>query len=287
VKTGDNFMPCGALKSKNVLAGSVILVIIMLTTMVMPCFATESVPVKFERFHNVLLAEDNKTNQLVVKSILEQIGINTIIAGDGKEAVELYKEHADNIDLVLMDLHMPVMNGYEAAEKIREVSAKVPIVAMTADVILGVREKCEQSGIYHYISKPFNPEQFIQTIKDIILENEPGIDTQTAMLDRQTGLMNMGGNEKLYNEVLKEYCNENQDTLERLDAAVRGKRYADAGQIVHKLKGSSGSLGAKALQDTAMELQKALEEGDEGRIAPLHDRFSKLFRELLKELRHN
>jgi len=85
----------------------------------------ELAPVKFEKTHNVLLAEDNKTNQLIVKSFLEQVGINTIIANDGKEAVELYKEHQNNIDLILMDLHMPVMNGYEAAEKIRELSAKV------------------------------------------------------------------------------------------------------------------------------------------------------------------
>jgi two-component system sensor histidine kinase/response regulator len=138
-----------------------------------PSVNRDSAPTKLEKPHHVLLAEDNKTNQLIVKSLLEQMGIESIIASDGKEAVELYKEHKDSIDLILMDLHMPVMNGYEAAEKIRELSAKVPIVAMTADVILGVREKCEQSGIYHYISKPFNPDNFIQTIKDIILENEP------------------------------------------------------------------------------------------------------------------
>ena len=65
----------------------------------------------------MLLAEDNKTNQLIVKSLLEQVGIDAIIANDGKEAVELYKGHRDKIDLILMDLHMPVMNGYEAAGK--------------------------------------------------------------------------------------------------------------------------------------------------------------------------
>lgn len=163
-----------------------------------PSASKESDTTKFEKTHHVLLAEDNKTNQLIVKSLLEQVGISSIIANDGKEAVELYKEHRDDIGLILMDLHMPVMNGYEAAERIRELSAKVPIVAMTADVILGVRSKCEQSGIFHYISKPFNPDRFIKTIKDIILENEqnePDINTDTTVLDRQLGLKNMGGNE--------------------------------------------------------------------------------------------
>ena len=119
-------------------------------------------PAKFDKTHRVLLAEDNKTNRLIEKSLLQQVEIESIVACDGREAVELFKEHKDSIDLILMDLHMPVMNGYEAAQEIRKISADVPIVAMTADVILGVREKCEQSGIYHYICKPFDPDLFIQ-----------------------------------------------------------------------------------------------------------------------------
>ena len=249
-----------------------------------PSAKKESVSTKLDKTYHVLLAEDNKTNQLIAKSLLEQVGIESIIANDGKEAVELYKEHRDGIDLVLMDLHMPVMNGYEAAKKIRKLSSKVPIVAMTADVILGVRDKCEQSGIFHYISKPFNPDHFIQTIKDIIVESEPNIELNTAVLDRQLGLKNMGGNEELYNQVLIEYRNENQDTLDKLEAAVREKRYAEATQIVHKVKGSSGSIGAKPLQDVAASLQKALNEEKEAQIVPLQDRFSKLFGKLLEEL---
>ncbi|NLY43405.1 MAG: transporter substrate-binding domain-containing protein [Clostridiaceae bacterium] len=249
-----------------------------------PSVKRESIPTKPGRSYNILLAEDNKTNQLIAKALLEQVGINSIIANDGKEAVELYKEYRDEIDLILMDLHMPVMDGYEAAEKIREFSTKVPIVAMTADVIFGVRDKCRQSGIFHYISKPFNPDHFIQTVKDIILERVDDIDTDTAVLDRQLGLRNVGDNEELYNKVLKEYYNENQDTLDKLGAAVREKRYADAAQIVHKVKSSSGSIGAKSLQCAAVLLQKALKEEKEDEIAPLHDRFSKLLRKLLEEL---
>ncbi|WP_347563309.1 response regulator [Lactonifactor sp. BIOML-A4] len=207
------------------------------------------------------------------------------MANDGKEAVELYQKHRDIIDLILMDLHMPVMNGYEAAENIRSISSQVPIIAMTADVILGVRDKCEQSGIFHYISKPINPDHFIQTIKDIILENEPNIEPDTAVLDRQLGFKNMGGNEELYNQVLIEYRNENQDTLDKLEAAVREKRYAEATQIVHKVKSSSGSIGAKSLQAVAALLQKALNEEKENEIVPLQDRFSKLLGKLLEELK--
>ncbi len=228
-----------------------------------------------------MLAEDNKTNQLIAKTLLKQVGIESIVANDGKEALELYREHRDSIDLILMDLHMPVMNGYEAAEKIRELSTKVPIVAMTADVILGVRDRCRQRGIFHYISKPFNPDDFIQTIMGIILENE----TDTGVLDRQLGLKNMGGNEELYHQVLNEYRNENQATLDKLEAAVYEKRYADAAQIVHKVKSSSGSIGAISLQDTALLLQNTLKEGKEDEIASLHERFAELLGKLLEEIK--
>lgn len=250
-----------------------------------PSAKRESVPKKFDEQHLVLLAEDNKTNQLIVKSLLEQVGIDAIIANDGKEAVELYKGHRDKIDLILMDLHMPVMNGYEAAERIREFSSEVPIVAMTADAIFGVREKCEQSGIFHYISKPFNPDRLIQTVKDIIIENKPEDDMSTIVLDREQGLKNMGDNEELYHQVLREYYKENLDTLNRFETAIREKRYADAVQIVHKIKSSSGSIGAKSLQDTAVSLQKALEDEKEEEIVLLQSRFSESLKKLLEELK--
>ncbi len=248
----------------------------------------ESNPIKLEKSYRALLAEDSKTNQLIAKLLLEQVGIESIIANDGKEAVEQYQKHKDSIDLILMDLHMPVMNGYEAAETIRSLSADVPIVAMTADVILGVRDKCEKSGIYHYISKPFDPERFMQTIKDIIAENKEANkaeeDPGTSVLDRQQGINNMGGNLELYHRVLEEYRKENKDTLERLEAAIDEKRYEDAIQIVHKVKGSSGSIGAKLLQDAAESLQEALIKEKEDEIILLHERFSKLLRKLLEEL---
>jgi two-component system sensor histidine kinase/response regulator len=251
-----------------------------------PSASREVRPAKLTRPHHVLLAEDNKTNQLIAKSLLERVGIESIIANDGQEAVEQYREHKHKIDLVLMDLHMPVMNGYEAAEKIREISTTVPIVAMTADVVLGVRNKCEQSGIYHYISKPFDPDRFIQTISDIILESEPDSEGEadSYILDRQQGVTNVGGNEELYHQVLLEYRRENRDTLENLGAAVRDRRYADAAQIVHKLKGSSGSIGAGSLHAVAVSLYRALNEEKEDDIAQLYDEFADLLRRLLEQI---
>ena len=155
---------------------------------------------------------------------------------------------------------------------------------MTAELILGVCEKCEQSGIYHYIRKPFDSDYFIQRIKEIILENENNTVQNVSALDQSAGLKNMGGNEEIYRQVLNEYLSENQYTLDKLSSAILEKRYADAAQIVHKIKSSSGSIGAKSLYDAAITLQKALNEEKEDEILLLLERFSRLLRKLLEEI---
>lgn len=119
--------------------------------------------------YRVLVVEDNRTNQLIAKSLLTQIGIESILADNGKEAVDLFPKYYNDVALILMDLHMPVMDGYQAAELIHKIAPNVPIVAMTADVVLGVKEKCEQKGIHYFIGKPFDPDQFLLTVKTILL----------------------------------------------------------------------------------------------------------------------
>lgn len=233
--------------------------------------------------YRVLLAEDNGANRMIARTLLEQAGMEPIIANDGKEAVELYLKNKDGIDLILMDLHMPVMNGYEAAREIRKISTTVPIVALTADVILGVREKCEESGIYHYISKPFNPDYFLHTIRDIIAENDGG-DWDKPVLDKALGMRNMGGDPELYRRVLDEFFNENQDTADKLAAAIHNERYTEAAQIAHKVKSSLGSIGAKPLYDIAIALQKASNEEIKEEIQLLQEKFSRLLKKLLREI---
>lgn len=236
-------------------------------------------PLKKEKCH-AILADDNKTNQLIAKTLLEQMGIHTIIANNGKEAIEIYKEQKKDIDLILMDLHMPVMNGYEAAAEIRKISDDVPILALTADVISGVREKCRKNGIYKYISKPLEPEKFMQVIKDVLSE-----DRDISVLDTDLGLKNMGNDQELYKQVLDIYLAENSNLNEELSKAIYQKKYEDASKMVHKIKSSSGSIGANNLYGSAVSLQRALDEENEREIPSLEEKFCSLLIKLLGEIR--
>ncbi|MEZ7873104.1 MAG: response regulator, partial [Eubacteriales bacterium] len=241
-------------------------------------------PAPLHKGYAVLVADDNKTNQLIASSLLEQINVRAVMASDGQEAFSLYRDSARRPDLILMDLHMPVMDGYEAAQKIREISPDVPIIAMTADVITGVKEKCEACGITQYIRKPFDPDRFLSLIRDILLGQGEGDMVQSQVLDKAAGLESMGGSEEIYRQVLLEYAGENADTSLKLDLAITHKRFKDAAGIVHKIKSSSGSIGARALYQTCAKLQKALEEERTEEIGALRDVFDSLLNGLLREI---
>jgi len=114
---------------------------------------------------SVLLVEDNKVNQMVAKTILKKIGYNVSLAANGEEAIKLIQ--GKSFDVVLMDCHMPVMDGYEATKVIRNNlrMSNLPIIAVTANVMHGDKEKCFQSGMDDYISKPYKKSALLQIIK--------------------------------------------------------------------------------------------------------------------------
>ena len=198
-----------------------------------------------------------------------------------------------------MDLHMPVLNGYEAAVRIRLQDTEVPIVAMTADAITGVEDQCRSVGINHYISKPFDPDKFIDTVLDL-LEQHSSIDTKSIieiptvdekvspqaekLINQDAALKLLGNNIPIYQMVLKEYQSENISTCDEIDQEIRNKNYIHAAEMVHKVKGSTGNIGAGSLYQTAVRLQKALEQNQEESIVELVPLFKQQLRQCLLEI---
>ncbi len=115
---------------------------------------------------NVLIVEDNKTNQMLLKIMLEELGIKTQIAHNGSEAVEMVQENS--YDLILMDENMPVMNGMEATKKIRQLNIATPIIAVTANALKGDREKFLQAGMDDYLSKPIDDQIFLSVLRKFL-----------------------------------------------------------------------------------------------------------------------
>lgn len=237
--------------------------------------------------YKLLLVEDNKTNQFIAKTILEQAGFALEIASDGEEGWRFFEAHQDEIDLILMDLHMPVMDGYTASSLIRKISPDVPIVAMTADAIAGVEEQCRAHGIYNYVSKPFEPDQLIETLVTLLEGRQPRqqiapagtAEERTDAVDFDDGRKRIGGDEGVYRLVIQSFPEETVSVEAVLNAAVRVKDYVQAEQIVHKLKSSAGSIGAKHLLDLAVELQLAFKEGSEPQVARLLEPFLLVLRQ--------
>lgn len=120
---------------------------------------------------HILMVEDNKMNQLLAKKILKKLGFeNVTVANNGSEGVEMFSK--DAFDLILMDVQMPIMDGYEATQTIRalddEVRAKVPIIAMTAKAMKGDAEKCFEMGMDEYVTKPFEVDTIEKALKKFL-----------------------------------------------------------------------------------------------------------------------
>ena len=121
---------------------------------------------------NILIAEDNPVNQKLLRLMLEMHGHHVLLTGDGKEAVAVFQ--SEDIDLILMDVQMPGMNGFEATSIIRELEKNsgkhVPIIAVTAHVMPGYKEECLTAGMDNYLAKPFRMQELFQVIEETIAQ---------------------------------------------------------------------------------------------------------------------
>jgi polar amino acid transport system substrate-binding protein len=260
----------------------------------------EERPEGFEKIlgARILLAEDNEINQQVAVETLEAEGFYVEVANDGRETLDKLDA---GWDLILMDLQMPVMDGYEATDEIRKIEKykDLSIIAMTADAMTGVREKVIDAGMNDYVTKPINPKELWgalakwikpgerdlpegfsakgeKSVEEIIIPNIEGVDTVE-------GLSHVGGNKKLYLNLLSKFrddygsaVKELKDSLEAGDkeAAVRG---------AHTVKGVAGNIGAKEVQKAAAVVEAALKE--EGEKDEQLEKLDEVLSELIENLK--
>jgi signal transduction histidine kinase/DNA-binding response OmpR family regulator len=240
----------------------------------------------------VLLVEDNELNQEVAMGLLETTHMSIDVADNGEIAVRMVGEQ--DYDLVLMDMQMPVMDGIAATQAIRSNPRfrTLPIVAMTANAMEGDREKCIQAGMNDHVSKPIDPDVLYAAVvrwvrpRRALHSEHPAKKIETASpealpamegVDLADGLRRLGGNVRLYRELLLKFAAKNGDAGLQISAALQGEDRKVAELIAHTVKGVAGNLGIKRVQFAAEKLEKAIRDGDVAVSTILQD-FTSLLR---------
>jgi len=223
----------------------------------------------------ILLVEDNEINQQVASEILEQAGFYVDIANHGQEALDMLESKA--YDCVLMDVQMPVMDGYTATGKIRENSrySDLPVLAMTANATLEDRERSLEAGMNEHIAKPIRPQILFEALlkwishgeRDIpeTLWTEESVREHPALpdlpgIDTAEGVERFGGNVKSYIKLLQKFSENQADAISQMTGALQAADKDLAVRLAHTLKGVSGSIGATGLQELATSLETAIKD---------------------------
>jgi PAS domain S-box-containing protein len=231
----------------------------------------------------VLLVEDNEINQQIAVELIEGVGGRVKVADNGRIAVDLL-EAADPVPwaVVLMDLQMPEMDGYQATARIRSQPrfARLPIVAMTAHATVEEKDRCVAAGMNDHVAKPIDPSALYAMLRRYHRPgSRPAAPTPTTPapaaaagpaglpqvegLDTADGLRRVGGNLALYSKLLRQFVEGHADAAERvMESLGQGDRPV-AERLAHTVKGVAGNLGAGRLQAAAGALEKAIREGVE------------------------
>jgi two-component system sensor histidine kinase/response regulator len=225
----------------------------------------------------ILLVEDNDINQQVARELLEDAGLVVEVADNGQIALD--KVQSGQWDLVFMDMHMPVMDGVTATERIRAMPGfeRLPIVAMTANAMEQDRRKCLDSGMNDFLIKPIDPEDMWsillrwvrprakpQLVAVPARPEQPVADTGLPQgidgLDTALGLSRMMGKKPLYLAMLRRYATSQQDVMGDIRRAIATGDYTTAERLAHTAKAVSGNVGAVRVQERAAQLEMALRE---------------------------
>ena len=228
---------------------------------------------------SILLAEDNKTNQEIIVGLLENSGIDIDIANNGEEAVGLFK--TNKYELILMDLQMPIMDGYEATKIIRSKNTNIPIVALTANAMKEDVEKTKAVGMNKHLNKPIDVEKLYETLLDYISKKTDIINKQVDKKDdiilpefeninKQYALKLVLGDQKIFVNILK-------GLVEYKDINMESLNDEEFKRATHTIKGISASAGAFNLNSIAKQLD---ESQDKDYLPEFYKELSKVVKEI-------
>jgi CheY-like chemotaxis protein len=264
---------------------------------------------------SVLVAEDARTNQVLIRAMLERLGLDVTIAEDGRQAVdEALKGH---FDLIFTDIQMPHMNGYEATRTLRKQGIETPIIALTANAMKGDDRKCFAAGCDDYLPKPIKANELSRTISKYLAPSagtlSERIDAARELVDELSrvgheqaaeaadleepsrncddepvdydSILQACGDEEIVREVVEVYLEDAPRTVELLGEALKAGNSKDVASYAHKLKGSSRHVAARRLSETAHSIELAAREDDLATAASLFEQLESEFKAVTSFLR--
>lgn len=249
---------------------------------------------------SVLLAEDTPANQKVVTSVLKKRGHSVTVAQNGREAVELFKKQ--RFDVVLMDVQMPILDGFQATSVIRALErgaqSSTPIIAMTAHAMRGDREKCLEAGMDAYVAKPLDVKQLLGLIESVAEEppaKESTADAKTAdsllpadpgapIVDYAGAMNRLGDDAELFREFVGFYDEDSIKLFRDIEQAVERRQSGELHRAAHSLKGLASNLGAQRVVNSAYNLERIGKSGELKSAAPELERLRHEMRQLDRAL---
>jgi CheY-like chemotaxis protein len=221
------------------------------------------------RSWRILLVEDNPVNQHVAVRTLERMGHVVTVVSNGRAAVEHWQQ--GQYDVILMDIQMPELDGFEATKLIRQLEAnracRTPIIAMTAHAMKGDRERCLAAGMDDYVAKPVRREELEAALDRVlaqtpmVVETPHPVATPSPLLDRAAALERLGGDAALLAELVSLFQQDAPRLLSDLHAALNQQDAEALRRAAHSLKGAAAYIGATAISETAYRLERLAANG--------------------------
>jgi CheY-like chemotaxis protein len=219
----------------------------------------------------VLICEDAPVNQMFAKEVCRRAGIDCVIGDNGKVGVETLAQDSE-FDVIFMDCHMPVMDGFEASRRIRQMTEQgllphIPIVALTANALADVREKCIEAGMDDYLAKPFEIDQFLNKIHtntpasinlDYSAMEQPEISDPVFNIEK---LLEQIGDRSFALDLARQFADSFSDYQDDLEKSVSLQDSEQAFQVAHRIKGVAGMVHANRIKGVAKKIESTVRDG--------------------------
>ncbi len=218
---------------------------------------------KIQYSGRILIAEDNKANQMFLKTLLEEYGFSYVMAGNGQEAYDIFQ--GEKFDLILMDEQMPVMGGLEAARNIMAYEHEhglkhTPIISVTANALKDDEERFLAAGMDGYVAKPIDSSKLEEVLNKFLSRKGEKMSHNVelpsyANISAEEMASKIGLNAKHIPILVQSFVEESQGIMQQLEAAIESKNYSEIGNLAHSIKGSSGNLKFDEMYELAKEME--------------------------------